>query len=175
MLVLNSLSINAVTLVENTFSSVDVVLEYSSRIISTKSFGDCGSFAKNFVSINSKLCPEFNKSAHVTFVKLSWGINDNVAILKDGFPCLDCENITIYKDGNLSFDVTSFSNHTSVNATNCRRVNESISLIKNVASGQHTCFTINNSNVVLDCQNFLVNSQGPQNTQTINITPPSLF
>jgi len=69
-------------------------------------------FDYNFVSLDSENYPQFNKSANITFINLTFG--KTPVILKDGAVCTspNC-NITGYTSNNLEFTVAGFTNSTS--------------------------------------------------------------
>ncbi|KAF5430980.1 Concanavalin A-like lectin, partial [Candidatus Methanophagaceae archaeon] len=68
-------------------------------------------FGFAFVDVNaSGLNSTFNSSANITLYSLSWG--ETPVIFKDGSPCQDC-TINFYSGGNLSFNVTHFTNYSA--------------------------------------------------------------
>jgi parallel beta-helix repeat protein len=74
-------------------------------------FIQCGAISHNYVSIDSSLCPNLNKSAHITFGNLSFV---NATPTRNGQRCRTpiCQNAT-YANGTLEFDVTEFSSYSS--------------------------------------------------------------
>jgi len=72
-------------------------------------------FGFAIVNVNSTgLNSTFNSSANVTLYNLPW--SETPAIFEDGSPCPDC-TINFYSGGNLSFNVTHFTNYSAgVNA-----------------------------------------------------------
>jgi lysophospholipase L1-like esterase len=68
-------------------------------------------FGFAFVNVNSTgLNSTFNSSANVTFYNLSW--SKTPVIFEDGSPSQDCA-INFYSGGNLSFNVTHFTNYSA--------------------------------------------------------------
>ncbi|KAF5425942.1 Lysophospholipase L1, partial [Candidatus Methanomarinus sp.] len=68
-------------------------------------------FGFAFVNVNaSGLNSTFNSSANVTFYNLSW--SETPVIFEDGSPSQDCA-INFYSGGNLSFNVTHFTNYSA--------------------------------------------------------------
>jgi len=66
--------------------------------------------SNNFIEIDSNNLPQLNKSATLTLYNLSI---QNPVILKNGFPCSDCEIQSFTADKNLTFTVQSFSNYSA--------------------------------------------------------------
>ncbi|KAF5438181.1 copper-binding protein, partial [Candidatus Methanophagaceae archaeon] len=68
-------------------------------------------FGFAFVDVNaSGLNSTFNSSANVTLYNLLW--SETPAIFEDGSPCQDCQ-LNFYSGGNLSFNVTHFTNYSA--------------------------------------------------------------
>jgi lysophospholipase L1-like esterase len=68
-------------------------------------------FGFAFVNVNSTgLNNTFNSSANVTFYNLSW--SETPVIFEDGSPSQNC-TINFYSGGNLSFNVTHFTNYSA--------------------------------------------------------------
>ncbi len=127
-------------------------------------FVNCSSIRHNFVEIDSINCPQYNRSAHITFDGLA-GVS--ATPLRNGQACPGtiCQNIT-FVNGTLDFDVTEFTNYsgnssfgTQAVVDGCSVINESTSLTLDVnASGQAgtACFTIAADNLVFNCSGFVV-------------------
>ena len=119
-------------------------------------FVDCGTVRPNFVGIDSNVCPQYNKTAHITFANIT-GIGARP--LRNGAPCPPsvCQNFT-FGNGTVDFDVTEFSNYSSFNLTNltgCANVNVSSVLTQNISSTGN-CINITGNNVILFCNGFTV-------------------
>ncbi len=131
-------------------------------------FVECSELKHNFIHVNSEQCPQYNKSAHIILEGLP-GINATPR--RNGAPCPaeTCQNAT-FNNGTLEFDVTSFTNYTGESyfgtdalVDACAVINDSTSLTANVISNT-TCFTINASNLYLNCSGFSI-SYGMDGTQ----------
>ena len=77
----------------------------------------CVNISKNFISVNSALCPQFNKSAKI--VLNTFNFNSTPIVLRDGSVCSNtiC-NIFNYANNNLTFNVTQFSNYSATANSN---------------------------------------------------------
>jgi subtilisin family serine protease len=130
-------------------------------------FTECSQLKQNLVEIDSVNCPQYNKSAHIVFEGLP-GINATPLRNGQSCPATICQNAT-FSNGTLEFDVTSFTNYSSEsqftvsNVAGCAVINASASLTANVVSNT-TCFTINASNLFLNCTGFSI-SYGMDGTQ----------
>jgi len=123
-------------------------------------FVNCSQLKHNFIHVDSENCPQFNKSAHIVLEGLA-GIN--ATPLRNGEPCPPdtCQNAT-FVNGTLEFDVVGFSNYSGNSSfdivalvSGCALINQSTDLSANVASNQ-TCFTVNASNLYLNCSGFSI-------------------
>ncbi len=127
-------------------------------------FVDCAQVQYNFVSIDSDRCPQYNKSAHITFSGLP-GVA--ATPLLDGEPCDSsiCTN-TVFSGGVLDFDVTGFSNYSSnstfTTSTPCATCDlctvcaavagtTCTPLTDIVATTGSNCINVTANNVVIDC------------------------
>ena len=68
------------------------------------------SISNNFISVDTIIEPRLNKSATLFFYNLHY--KQTPIILRDGEICSDCK-IESYQQGNLTFNVTHFTNYTS--------------------------------------------------------------
>lgn len=66
--------------------------------------------SNNYVFVNISESIELNRSANITFYNIQTNFV-NPIIIKDGFECLTCYNFTSLNSGNVTFNVTSFSNY----------------------------------------------------------------
>ncbi len=117
----------------------------------------CANISYNFASIDTVNCPQYNKAARITFEGLPIA---NFRILRDGEPCPSdiCQNIT-FDEGNISFDVTEFSNY-SINSSfgtlsTCATLLDDTVLDSDV-SGTDTCITFYYGDLSLDCAGHTV-------------------
>src|SRR3989344_342332 len=126
----------------------------------------CAFMGTNIAGINdSSNCATYNRSATITFVNLS----GPMVPLLNGSACPPsvCTNVTFGR-GVLSFQVTGFSNYSSV-AGCSENINESSRLNQSVnASG--SCFNITEDNVELDCNGFTIDFATSENGTAINMT-----
>jgi hypothetical protein len=113
------------------------------------------SFDTNFLAINGTASPGLNVSANITFVDVTYADNDSFRVLKDGAVCNspDCLKLGFSP---VLFQVSEFSNYTTQQIFGCGYINSDATLIQNVSS-TGTCFTINASDIVLDCAGHNVN------------------
>ncbi len=114
----------------------------------------CANISYNFASIDTVSCPQYNKAARITFEGLPIA---NFRILRNGEPCPSdiCQNIT-FDDGNISFDVTEFSNYSinssfGTNSGGCPLTLTVDTVLDSDGSSTTTCFTFNGNNIALDC------------------------
>jgi parallel beta-helix repeat protein len=124
-------------------------------------------FGFAFVYVNSAgLNSTFNTSANITLYSLPW--LEIPAIFEDGSPCLDCV-VNFYSGGNLSFNVTHFSNYSAGENANLsiwddtdsqtKYVNENITFYANytnITSGE----SVNGTGVTCNIS-FSIVPQGP--------------
>jgi subtilisin family serine protease len=139
-------------------------------------FINCSRLRHNFVDIDAVACPQFNKSARIVLEGLA---GDNATPLRDGQPCPAdvCQNAT-FVNGTLEFDVIGFSNYSGNSSfgvtalvNGCAVINSSSSLTAN-APANGTCFTINASNLFLNCSGFAItaDSTGTNQSAAIAVT-----
>jgi lysophospholipase L1-like esterase len=84
---------------------------YSNVNASGANFDTNMDFGFAFVDVNaSGLNSTFNTSANITLYNLPW--SETPVIFEDGSPCQDC-TINFYSGGNLSFNVTHFTNYSA--------------------------------------------------------------
>jgi len=125
--------------------------------------------AHNTTFVDTLTYPALNSSALLTLYGISFA-SPEMLIDKEQDGTFDTCQDTVcsngsYRNGELRMQVTHFSNYTlqsgaSAQPYACGYVNENLTLTQDVNSSSD-CFTINASNVVLDCAGYEVNySQG---------------
>ena len=131
----------------------------------------CVNLSNNFVSIDSNLCPQYNKSAEITLEGL--GFTNDIQVLRDGVQCPSdiCTNIS-YSSGVLAFNVTGFSNYsgngssnfsTSTAITACGTIITTgfNNLSNNISVfGSGDCITVSNDNILVECHGFNITHLG---------------
>ncbi len=129
-------------------------------------FVECSSIRHNFVEIDSVRCPQYNKSARITFEGLP-GVN--ATPLRNGAPCPNaiCQNTT-FSAGTFAFDVTEFTSYSSQSqqqfgiqtlVSGCATINVSASLTQSVfANG--SCIVIGSENLTFNCSGFFIGGNG---------------
>lgn len=140
-----------------------------------------------FAFVNSSKYPPLNSPANISVFGML-GFKSTPVILRDGLPCTDCQIISWnLAAGNLTFNVTGFSNYTWVeNSLNCYFLNETscpsghVKLIgvKNDSGGYDNShaqnYTIGNYNYSLCCNAtntsvFLSSGCGQQTVIKLNL------
>ena len=123
----------------------------------------------NFAYVNSSKTG-LNKSANVTFYNLPTNFS-HPEILKDGQVCTDCYNFTSLNAGNVTFNVTGWSNYSigedpniiapdfiisqcgTISSPGYYQLNQSIT----VNPGPSECIVIGADNVILDGSGYFIN------------------
>ena len=127
----------------------------------TLDHGEGLNISQNFISFDSDTFTEvYDQIATISFYNLSY--NETPVLLKDGARCDHTDSCNIsYNNvtGILYANVSEFSNYTTTADVPCGIINSNFNLSYDLTSSE-TCFTINSSNVVLDCAGYTITGNG---------------
>ncbi len=158
-------------LIQNTFGSVN----YTNLSINGSVSTEIVNISQNIIAVNSTANPLLNASSRVcmnftgtcsitpTIYSVPQFTTDLATILTTGTACTSssdpsCTAISC-SGQTLCFNVSHFSSFGVANSTSCGFVNGNVTLNTNLEENG-TCFTMNASNVVLDCAGFTVTGNG---------------
>ncbi len=151
----------------------------------------------NSVFVNSTRRSGLNQSANITLYSLGFLVPEPIIDLEDDGSFVSCSapqcNNLSYSGGTFVFNVSSFTTYSSQetvlgggsgggNGTTCGPINTSITLSANV-SANTTCYTLNASSIVLDCNNYTIfygingsaNSYGVYASSVNNVTVKNCY
>jgi hypothetical protein len=114
-------------------------------------------YANNTLYINSTGSPGLNVSSNLTFTGVSYANLNSYNITKDEVNCTDCTKSGFNP---VIFEVTSFSNYSTVSYTedssvSCGTITTNTTLTENLTVNG-TCFTIGANNIVIDGAGYTI-------------------